>query len=667
MADSLFNPLYASPNFDPQAYARLQAQQMMAQALMQQGLSEPLQGRMAGNVYVAPSWTQGLAKVLQAYSGYKGAQDAASQMLGMQANAQRMIGQKLYPAIYGQGQQPPVPQPPMPPGQSAPQMPSIQQQGQPAPQTPDIQQQGQPVPPVNGGQAVPAQTFPLPNVAPNTSSIPSQNGGLFPDLMQDPTYQKLAWGEGSGMYPSGTASEYAKATYGALAPTDPMKNYAAAGMPMTAWGQKEMAPVPVGRNGMYYNPASGQFGGLPNQEGLQMIPDGRGGWQQVMTPGVQQNIQQMEAAKLVGQGKTFDKYGNPLPMPSAPSPMVPSAPSISNLVPSVIHSESAGNPNAVSQKGAEGLGQLMPSTANGLGVNPASPVENVAGATSYLGQLRQKYGDNQLALAAYNWGPSKVDSVLKQGGGMAQMPPSVQQYVQTVMQNSQPQQAYGQQPIGAVENKTAAIRQGNDIYTKANADAQNLQQYRQALNEMWNLASTPGVKFGPGTEGAAKLMAYANNAGINMTGAQTAQDVMRKLASNLAISQLQSGGTGSDAQLNTILHSIPNGEMTNAAIQKVIPLLVSQLDVKQARALAASNYLQGNNNDLSSLPGFMTKFNQLAEPGTVSLGKQFSNAMTSGGRPAVMQLESQMMRKYGSAAWPGIKAKIQQLDQMGAF
>lgn len=82
-----------------------------------------------------------------------------------------------------------------------------------------------------------------------------------------------------------------------------------------------------------------------------------------------------------------------------------------DLLASIVKAESGGNPKALSRVGARGLMQLMPATANGLGVEDSyRPDENVRGGSTYLDALLVRYHDNlALALAAYNAGPEAVD------------------------------------------------------------------------------------------------------------------------------------------------------------------------------------------------------------------------------------------------------------------
>jgi len=74
--------------------------------------------------------------------------------------------------------------------------------------------------------------------------------------------------------------------------------------------------------------------------------------------------------------------------------------------------ESALDTDAVSHSGAIGLGQLMPGTASGLGVNPRNVAENIQGAAQYLGSLLGMWSGRSdqvaLSLASYNAGPGSV-------------------------------------------------------------------------------------------------------------------------------------------------------------------------------------------------------------------------------------------------------------------
>ncbi len=79
-----------------------------------------------------------------------------------------------------------------------------------------------------------------------------------------------------------------------------------------------------------------------------------------------------------------------------------------NLFLALIHAESSFNPNARSHVGAIGLTQLMPATARELGVDPRDPIQNMIGGARYLKQQYRRFGSWQLALAAYNAGPTRV-------------------------------------------------------------------------------------------------------------------------------------------------------------------------------------------------------------------------------------------------------------------
>ncbi len=101
-----------------------------------------------------------------------------------------------------------------------------------------------------------------------------------------------------------------------------------------------------------------------------------------------------------------------------------------NLIRAVMRQESAFRPCAVSTAGAMGLMQIMPSTAETLGLEDAfSPGENVDAGARYLKQLLDRYhGDRRLALGAYNAGPNRVHNA----GGIPDIPETMD-YVSRIL------------------------------------------------------------------------------------------------------------------------------------------------------------------------------------------------------------------------------------------
>lgn len=96
-----------------------------------------------------------------------------------------------------------------------------------------------------------------------------------------------------------------------------------------------------------------------------------------------------------------------------------------NLVLAVIHIESRGNAFALSPVGAMGMMQIMPPTGEELAEKldipwrgPQTlfnPILNVRMGIAYLEELAERYGSMKTALAAYNWGPGRIDSRIRRG------------------------------------------------------------------------------------------------------------------------------------------------------------------------------------------------------------------------------------------------------------
>jgi hypothetical protein len=121
----------------------------------------------------------------------------------------------------------------------------------------------------------------------------------------------------------------------------------------------------------------------------------------------------------------------------------------------MVKQESSFNPNARSGVGAQGLTQLMPATAAGLGVtNPYDPEQSLQGGAKFFsGLLKQFNGDVKLALAAYNAGPGAVQ---KYGG----VPPyeETQRYLANILGGADP---------GSVSTGTSGLPQSSNFAAAA--------------------------------------------------------------------------------------------------------------------------------------------------------------------------------------------------------
>jgi len=134
------------------------------------------------------------------------------------------------------------------------------------------------------------------------------------------------------------------------------------------------------------------------------------------------------------------------------------------LVKAVVEAESSWNPRAISHKGAVGLMQLIPGTANRMGVrNAFDPQENLEGGVRYLRSLLERYnGDLHLSLAAYNAGERAVD----RAGGVPRYP-ETRSYVQKITDSyfrpgsgRQPQAFESKRPIYQLTDE-----RGRVVYT----------------------------------------------------------------------------------------------------------------------------------------------------------------------------------------------------------
>lgn len=148
-----------------------------------------------------------------------------------------------------------------------------------------------------------------------------------------------------------------------------------------------------------------------------------------------------------------------------------------NLLTAIARQESNFTASATSSSGAMGIMQLMPATAQGLGVNDAyNPYENIMGGAKYISQLLSRYnGDVSLALAAYNAGSGNV---AKYGG----IPPfaETQNYVSKVLGYYQDSTVTGSNTAAASGTVTANNAMTANSNRLSEAERQNI--YRQMLS-----------------------------------------------------------------------------------------------------------------------------------------------------------------------------------------
>ena len=167
----------------------------------------------------------------------------------------------------------------------------------------------------------------------------------------------------------------------------------------------------------------------------------------------------------------------------------------SGLLQSVMMAESAGNPNAVSPKGAQGLFQFMPQTAKAYGINPLDPQQAAVGAARMYGDLSKQFGgDVPSMLAAYNWGSGNLTK-----NGLQNAPKETRDYINKVQAGMEKQYADSGQimndaavqsdpELAALEEELASLSGG-----EKDAELAALEEELQALQTVPQRDSSIGA------------------------------------------------------------------------------------------------------------------------------------------------------------------------------
>lgn len=207
----------------------------------------------------------------------------------------------------------------------------------------------------------------------------------------------------------------------------------------------------------------------------------------------------------------------------------------------VMHTESRGNPNAVSSAGALGVMQTMPNTLKnpGFGVTPArdnSPAELQRVGVEYLGKMNERYGDPAIAAVAYNWGPGNADKWLADGGDFRKLPKETQDYVGQVMLRTginrtqgagQPQNVVGFSPQEEATQNADRIR----AEAQARADVATGTKQVEAAKKSGQLISVMDEAIGLLRKGPTASLTGAgvdmvtNAVGMPTKGAELAQQL----------------------------------------------------------------------------------------------------------------------------------------------
>lgn len=292
----------------------------------------------------------------------------------------------------------------------------------------------------------------------------------------------------------------------------------------------------------------------------------------------------------------------------------------------VVATESGGNPNAVSPKGAQGTMQVMPATNSspGFGVTPAQnngEAERTRVGADYLKAMNDRYKDPTLAAIAYNWGPGNTDMWLKGGGDFNKLPTETKNYVASVMTRTAVNGMQGAPAGGYAAGPSAAdsaSQAANASFQKEGMTSANT--YRDALNSRVDEGSNLNMRL----QESVKALQLFQTGGGKETRAQVAQIAQALNMPDKVVNGIAGGDLGSMQEFNKL------------AVQQAMEQLKQSMGGAGRIAQAEFKVFQANNPNLDTDPSAVKKifdFNTKLYNRDLTEQKEMTSYIKDGGDP----------------------------------
>ena len=228
---------------------------------------------------------------------------------------------------------------------------------------------------------------------------------------------------------------------------------------------------------------------------------------------------------------------------------------------SLIEQESNFNPTAESPKGAYGLTQLMPETAAELGVDPRNIEQNLAGGAQYLNKMMTRFPDLNMALAAYNAGPTLVEKL-----GRVPNYAETQNYIQKIL---------GRLPDGRPRNMPLQAKMTERDVNTSPFNPRNLMDYLKrrdkitGLNEFQRFAAALDPLIHPDMRMGKEIRAQGEKRARSMMGNRTAEMLEKMPNGKLYADAIRNGADANTVYMQYIKDR-KDGVISKTDMQKMI-------------------------------------------------------------------------------------------------